>query len=534
MKENSEQKSFLYNLEDIIIPVAIIFFVALIIKTAWLSDDAYISFRTIDNLINDEAFLRWNIAERVQSYTNPLWLFVLIPFIFITKEFYFTTIFISLISSILTLFLLLKKIAKDTTFGIIAVLLLPLSKAFIDYSTSGLENPLSHLLLVLFVWIYTKEKSEKNLFILSIISSLIALNRLDLFILILPAFIYYFFKDFSFKHFLIAFIGFSPLVFWEFFSLIYYGFLIPNTAYAKLNTGIASTELIKQGFLYLLDSLDRDPITLITIASIILGILLFKVKKAYSLLIGIVLYLSYIIKIGGDFMSGRFLTSIFVFAICTGTYYLLPKLPLQRKHLILIITILFLSLSSKLFNINFKNNLIYFPSDKSLYELTVSESGIADERLFYFPKSGLVNQVREGFPLTHPWGEKGNSYKVNGEKIVLEGNTGFVGFSAGPSVHIVDYLALNDPLLSKLPAIHNEEWRIGHFKRKIPQGYIETLESGENRIKDANLSEYYDHIKIVTRGPIFTKERLKSIWLLNTGQLNYLIDKQKWSTEELD
>jgi arabinofuranosyltransferase len=199
----------------------------------------------------------------------------------------------------------------------------------------------------------------------------------------------------------------------------------------------------------------------------------------------------------------------------------------------LIAIILFFSLSSKLFNINFKDNSIYYlPGDKSLYELTVSESGIADERLFYFPKSGLVNQVREGFPLTHPWGEKGNSYKVNGKKIVLEGSTGFVGFSAGPSVHIVDYLALNDPLLSKLPAIHNEKWRIGHFKRKIPQGYIETLESGENKIKDANLSEYYNHIEIVTRGPLFTKERLKSIWLLNTGQLNYLIDRQKWSTQE--
>jgi arabinofuranosyltransferase len=534
MKENSKQKSSLHNPENVIIPVVIIFFVALIIKTAWLSDDAYISFRTIDNLINGETLLRWNIAERVQSYTSPLWLFVLIPFIFITKEFYFTVIFVSLIFSVLTLFLLLKKIAKDTTFGTIAVLLLPMSKAFIDYSTSGLENPLSHLLLVLFIWIYTKEESRRNLFTLSIISSLIALNRLDLFVLILPAFIYYFFKNFSSKHFLVALIGFSPLIFWEAFSLIYYGFLIPNTAYAKLNTGIASTELIKQGFLYLLDSLDRDPIILTTTASVILGILSFKVKKAYPLLIGVVLYLLYIIKIGGDFMSGRFLTSVFVFSICTGTYYLLPKLHLQRKHLILIIAILFFSLSSKLFNINFKDDSIYLSGDKSLYELAVSESGIADERLFYFPKSGLVNQEREGFPSTHPWGERGNSYRINDKKIVLEGNTGFVGFSAGPSVHIVDYLALNDPLLSKLPAIHNEKWRIGHFKRKIPQGYIETLESGENKIKDVDLSEYYNHIKIVTRGPIFTKERLKSIWLLNTGQLNYLIDKQKWSSKELD
>src|SRR6185503_20319626 len=61
-------------------------------------------------------------------------------------------------------------------------------------------------------------------------------------------------------------IGSAPAVAWTLFSLIYYGFPFPNTAYAKLATGIDSSELRAQGLLYLLDSLDRDPITLTTIA----------------------------------------------------------------------------------------------------------------------------------------------------------------------------------------------------------------------------------------------------------------------------
>ena len=53
---------------------------------------------------------------------------------------------------------------------------------------------------------------------------------------------------------------------WTIFALVYYGFPFPNTAYAKLATGIDPGELRAQGLLYLLDSLDRDPITLTTIA----------------------------------------------------------------------------------------------------------------------------------------------------------------------------------------------------------------------------------------------------------------------------
>ncbi|MGC9054758.1 MAG: hypothetical protein ACP5KS_12855, partial [Candidatus Hydrogenedens sp.] len=70
------------------------FFAILFLRTAWLCDDAYISFRTVDNAVNGYG-LRWNINERVQVYTHPLWLFLHIPFYFLTKEMFLTPIFIS-------------------------------------------------------------------------------------------------------------------------------------------------------------------------------------------------------------------------------------------------------------------------------------------------------------------------------------------------------------------------------------------------------------------------------------------------------
>jgi hypothetical protein len=50
-----------------------------------VGDDAYFTFRTIDNFVHGYG-LRWNIAERVQAYTHPLWLLLLTPFYWITGE----------------------------------------------------------------------------------------------------------------------------------------------------------------------------------------------------------------------------------------------------------------------------------------------------------------------------------------------------------------------------------------------------------------------------------------------------------------
>ena len=68
-----------------------------------------------------------------------------------------------------------------------------LSKAFVDFSTSGLENPATHLFIILFVILYFKADfpcSRSRLFILSLLAGLAALNRIDSLLIFLPALIY--------------------------------------------------------------------------------------------------------------------------------------------------------------------------------------------------------------------------------------------------------------------------------------------------------------------------------------------------------
>jgi arabinofuranosyltransferase len=67
-------------------------------------------------------------------------------------------------------------------------------------------------------------------------------------------------------------------------------------------------------------------------------------------------------------------------------------------------------------------------------------------------------------------------------------------------------------------------WRIGHFERTLPEGYAETLESGENRIADPNLAEYYDALRRVIAGPLISGERMRDIVRLNLGYYDHLIE----------
>jgi arabinofuranosyltransferase len=121
------------------------------------------------------------------------------------------------------------------------------------------------------------------------------------------------------------------------------------------------------------------------------------------------------------------------------------------------------------------------------------------------------------------WVDYGKQAKAQGLTYSKFPNIGFYGYYAGRQCFILDELALCDPLLARLPAI--KPWRIGHFKREIPKGYEETLQSGINKIEDTNLAKYYDKILLITRGDLFSSERLKAIWKINTGQYGYLIDK---------
>jgi arabinofuranosyltransferase len=507
--------------------ISIFFFI--VIRNAWVSDDAYITFRTIENFLSGYG-LTYNPYVRVQAFTHPMWMFLLsgiyyverLAFPYSVNGLYLIAVFVSIAISVLLLYLSVDKIInKDLITTIFIVAVLTLSRAFIDYSTSGLENPLTHLLLVLFVWIYLT--NPEKILHLALVSSLLVLTRQDAILLILPALLYLFWARGNYLSSLKAFLpGLIPLVAWELFSIFYYGFPFPNTAYAKLNTGIESSLLIQQGMDYLLNSIHWDPATLFVI--VIAGIVMYygsateENGKLRALYLGTLIYVLYVVKIGGDFMSGRFLTAPLLLSVL-----ILARSSLSRNTLLVVIGIV-----SLLGAFSLRSTLLDPRAPATFaYAFIWDGNDIADERSVYFanePKDVYLGFVEKGFRNSDVGsnfaGEKW--YFTRTRKVLAEAAIGRLGYTRGPNIYIVDNYALVDPLLARLPT-HQKQWRIGHFGRDLPPGYLETLEMGTNQIADPNLALYYKELSSVIQGPLWDWERMVKIWKFNTGQYDYLL-----------
>src|SRR5690349_7590140 len=181
--------------EKSILAGSLAIFLIIIAKNAWLSDDSYITFRTVDNFVHGYG-LTWNIDERVQTYTHPLWMFLISALYFCTHEIYYSVMFLSLTISFVAVGIFAVYIARSLPMAVMGIALLAASKSYVDYSTSGLENPLTHLLIILFVLVYfSARRSTRSLFWLALIAGLATLNRMDTLLLFVPPLLYLLYRS---------------------------------------------------------------------------------------------------------------------------------------------------------------------------------------------------------------------------------------------------------------------------------------------------------------------------------------------------
>lgn len=489
-----------------------------IIWAAWLCDDAFISYRSVRNFVEGNG-LTFNPAERVQSFTHPLWVLLLIPIYAITGEFIYTAMFVGILISGLAIFQLLRSTTHLRWDAVLVLLALFSSHAFNDYATSGLENPLSHLLIAMFLREWLRGRRAQYL---ALWAALTMLNRLDLALLFALPLAMTLWQNRNWRTVRQMAIGFLPLIIWELFSLIYYGFLFPNTAYAKLSTGIPSGELFLQGWHYLLFTIENDPVTMLVIlAGFSSGMLR---RETRWLAIGIGLRLLYTLKVGGDFMGGRFLTTEFFLGLGLLAWWMRERWqarnwigPSVGAGLLLLALV-----------VRPPALLQPLPWSKAVPEV-INARGVADERAFYGPETALLNRLTgRGSELSFRWEQIGRDVQASGAKVSLQYNMGFVGWGAGPENHLVDHFGLTDPLLARLPMLYDPAWRIGHFVRVVPEGYLESLEKDEFLIRDPRLNEYYQRIQTVTRGRIFSWTRFKEIIRFNLGWNAHLVDSKSY------
>lgn len=505
--------------------MGLILFITVLLRNAWICDDIFLTLRTIDNFVNGRG-LTWNVDERVQVFTHPLWLFCLIPAYALTSKAYFSAIVLAIPVTTFAAYILFTRFPVSVV-GLTSIVLgCTLSKAFMDFSTSGLENPLTHLILVIFSYLLiSRSRRFEVLSGIALLVSAASLNREDSILLFLPALgyeIYHYVKktggiDVSISEILKALgLALMPWTSWHLFSIWYYGYPFPNTALAKLACGIPISEFVSQGFVYLANSLAWDPVTLVVIVSAL--ICAFRVRgeqrgRLVSLSSGVCLYLVYVVSIGGDFMSGRFLAAPFFLS----TIILSQSGFMNKYEGIAVLALV------ALVGVTNSRSPIYSDPGQINKEFREHETGIADERLFYFGDLGLMNEFRhkEVFEFPQPDSNNGVSESCttadrrHSIEVRVCGACGRRAFLAGPKVHYIDDNALGDPLLSRLECVGALpwKWRIGHFNRVIPSGYKDSIVLNKNMIQDSpqGIRAFYEDVRTMTRGDLLDRERMKVI-----------------------
>ena len=503
--------------------VVVILYTALI--TAWVGDDAQITFRIVWNFINGDG-ITFNFGERVHAFTHPLWFLVLSSVSFFSKKLFLTSIGLNVLFSILAVFMLFRTeivLCKDKLLSVSPVYFLIFSSAFCDYMTSGLENSLSFFLVSLLFYHLSLHPLQNYLARIYLILALLVLNRLEYVILFLPLAIVLLFTVSSLKSAVQKiWLGFLLILLWMIFSTIYFGSPLPNTFYAKLSAGIPIRIMLEKGWIYI-SSIRYDPASLVLILTGIILSWFGRSRILIALSIGQFLYFLYVVRIGGDFMLGRFFAvPVFIavgqilFAVSVMNFgNFLSK---QKIYFTLLLLLIFFG---AIRGYPFVSGTNYTPKLSELSKLGFIEN----ERGHNYRITGLFSAQRDSWPQINDQ----ISYRPSKYSTTCSLLGGISIFNK--QNYIIDLCGLSDPFLSRIKAVETENWRPGHNFRKLPTDYGEFLIGNVESIPDLELGDLLFDVDLMARGVIFSKERFEAIWRVNSGKYSDLNFEQYTNPE---
>ena len=519
-------------------------FLFIYVKNAWVIEDGFITFRVIDNILAGNG-PRWNPHERVQVYTDviPFWLRVIAATIY--PDNYINVILLNAAActgAVVVSFYLIR----HRVWWFIAVLALTASKGFMDYGSSGLENSYLYLLGALFLWAYRRcldNASATGLLHLTVLAALAPLIRYDSVLLVGPAYAYALFFSASGRAMptpkraaLVVACG-LPLLAWTAFSLFYYGAFVPNTAISKLNAVVPRGELVAQGIGWLYTIMVQDSLTLPLLLLCTVMVLMASDKRYVPIAVGVLLSLLYYVYAGGDYMMSRWLSHPLFFIVCCAACLLSDGKWLQRRYakgiaaglLIYALVMPYSPLKAPL------NNADYIEKDIMLY-------GIMDEHVFRYDNNSLWKGYFGGGLDNHKWVVEATTLRQYPYRLLTSDIAGLFGYNIGLEKIIIEMSGLTDPFLARLPfsgrtsrdigyadanplglpiALH--PWRPGHLFRHVPKGYPEVVLRAEAQLENADLQAYWEKVKYITQGELYSWDRVKEAWLLNTGHYDHLL-----------
>lgn len=491
----------------------------LMARLAWISDDSLITLRTALNLAHGLG-PGFNIDERVQAYTHPLWFLIWSALGNVSGEWILTIVLFSLALAGAAVAVVMWQAA--TVFLVFAAAAsLAFSNAFMEYATSGLENPLAYALSAATIVLIARPTltpftGYTRVALIGLGMAALALTRLDLTLLLIPIGVY---VVWSIRGSWVRLGVFTatllvPLVAWSLWSIWTYGGVLPNTFDAKRNLDIPVAELVFQGLRYLLVTVERDPWTGIVI---VVGLVLTAKLGGAALragALGVVLYIGYVIWIGGDFMAGRFLAVPVLVVVLLSVIAVTDAHSSQEKPsgvaatswpLVLVVSIVAFVIAPIVVLVAMQRtpSAVELPLDEKW--AFVDHAGVSDERGFsvaqgrslltWFMTVG-AQEIRQEFLTSADadpriniadlreaaarWPDSSLQDTRGQEVGVACGGLGSSAISTGPFVHWIDPCGLTDAFLAGRPFSSADlHWRMGHFERSLPEGYVEAVRRGD-------------------------------------------------------
>jgi len=302
----------------------------------WLADDAFISFRYAQNLIDGHGLV-FNLGERVEGYTNFLWTVLLAALMKLSVRAEHASIGMGLacyLGAVLATGRLRRAILTEDAIasGLPGShLFLAVQGLFVTYATSGMETMMCTALVVAAAACRFAVGGRRGLLLASTCLMLATLGRPDhvlfyaaLGIEVLVAQVTAARQDRpdlglargltelwrgEARRSLALYLAPMVLLYAPYFAwrYAYYGFLLPNTFYVKSGGGAYYT----QGFVYLLVFLLATHFWVL-LPFLALGVVWgIRNPRSRGLVVfaaaSLLLYGGYVIRVGGDFMYGRFL-----------------------------------------------------------------------------------------------------------------------------------------------------------------------------------------------------------------------------------
>ena len=231
-------------------------------------DDAYIFYKYAKNIAEGNGYV-FNLGEKVNATTSPLYTLILALLYWLTKSF-FTDSFVVLgnlisIFSILLIFYSMKNIFNNNEkFHWFALLFLAMPLLKFGF---GMETFLNLALIVFSIYLYTKEK----LLLAAVFIGLAVLARLDSILFAGIIFLHYLIKSKKFPPFLSILVFLLVTAPWFIFSKIYFNSYLPTTIGAKLSQH--QLGLFGPGFIFLTGSVRLIPGTYLTVISVLTSLL---------------------------------------------------------------------------------------------------------------------------------------------------------------------------------------------------------------------------------------------------------------------